>query len=461
MIPEKEFIISKESSILKTFLKTSLPAALDLAAQTITWSVEAILLGHLSAQALAGVGVALQIILLTMAILLTFVVGSSIIILRYLGKNDSFTANHVFAQALFMGFFLSLLIGIFWYFGATQIFYLIKEDSNITQQYGTLYLRSIALFSPIIITNFISIGIIRSTGDTFHTMMISVTANVINLILAPFLIYGLLFFPRMEVKGAAIAVIFSQTVAFLMTFYLLRSRKISLFLPFREFFTPRFSTFVKIIKLGIPTTIEQFVWAVGQLILSIYVAQMGVVYLALHQIFVRVQSILTMFYYGLGTGSMSMIGKFIGSFQFKKLNKTALVSSFTGLVLAGVLGLIIYVFKLPILKLFTSDSEVIRMGSNIIFILSLVQLPKAVNIIFSNNLRAAADNTWLMILALTSVILYEISLSYVLAFTLGMYLIGIWAVQGIDEFTRLLLNNFRFFKHDWEKISHHKGVELR
>jgi putative MATE family efflux protein len=387
-------------------------------------------------------------------------VGSSIIILRYLGKKDSYTANHVFAQALFMGVLLSVLVGIFWYYGGTQIFRFIHEDSDIARTNGTIYLRTIALFAPIIILNFISIGIVRSVGNTLHTMTISVIGNIVNLILAPFLIFGWWVFPRLEVQGAAYAVIVAQMVSFSLIFYFLRSKKLSLFLPFSEFFAPKLSTFIKIIKLGLPTTIEQFVWAAGQLILSIYVAKMGVIYLALHQIFVRIQSILTMFYYGLGTGSMSMIGKFIGGMQFKKLNRTAIISAASGLTLAITIGLIIYLGRMPLLRLFTSDPEVISLGYRIIFILCLVQFPKAANIVFSNNLRAAADNNWLMILAVSSVLTFEISLSYILTFSLGLYLIGIWLIQGIDEFTRLILNNIRFFRHDWEKISKQKDVML-
>lgn len=395
---------------------------------------------------------ALQIILLTLAIVLTFIVGASIIILRHLGRKDHYAANHVFAQALFTGVLISLLIGIIWYFGATQIFQAIREESYLARSYGMQYLRIIALSAPLVLINFIALGILRSVGDTLKTMLISVLGNMINLILAPLLIYGLWIFPRLEVQGAAYALIIAQVIAFLVTFSMLRKRKFILFLPFSEFFTPKLETFLRILRLGLPTTVEQFVWAVGQLVLSIYVAQMGVVYLAVHQILVRIQSILTMFYYGLGTGSMSMVGKFIGSVQFSKLNRTAIISALAGLTISIIIGLMLYALQSPVLHLFSSDSEVITMGEKIMAVFILVQFPKVLNIIFSNNLRAAADNKWLMILALISVIVFEIALSYGLAFFLGLYLTGIWLIQGIDELFRLILNNFRFFRKDWNNL---------
>ncbi|MCB0295848.1 MAG: hypothetical protein KDG51_11555, partial [Calditrichaeota bacterium] len=119
---------ASDKSQLKDVIRTSLPAVIDLSSQTVAWLIEAIFIGHLSAAALAGVGLALQIVILTFTVILTFVVGASIIINRYLGSQDSWNANHVLAQALMMGTILSVLITLSWYFGGTQIFAIIKEE---------------------------------------------------------------------------------------------------------------------------------------------------------------------------------------------------------------------------------------------------------------------------------------------------------------------------------------------
>ena len=87
-----------QSSPLKNLLKTSLPAVVDLSSQTIMWTIEAILIGRISAAAFGGVGMAIQVILVTMTVLLTFVVGASLIINRSLGASEQREANHIFAQ---------------------------------------------------------------------------------------------------------------------------------------------------------------------------------------------------------------------------------------------------------------------------------------------------------------------------------------------------------------------------
>ena len=95
--------ITSKRKTLKDILKTSLPAAVDLSSQTLTWLIEAIFIGHLSTAALAGVGMAQQVILLTFSTLITFVMGSSVIVARYLGAGDHWKANHVLGQSLIVG----------------------------------------------------------------------------------------------------------------------------------------------------------------------------------------------------------------------------------------------------------------------------------------------------------------------------------------------------------------------
>ena len=92
-----------EKSPLKTVLKTSLPAVIDLSSQTFMWTIEAIMIGKISAAAFGGVGMAVQMIIVVLTVLLTFIVGSAVIINRYLGAKDYWEANHILGQALMVG----------------------------------------------------------------------------------------------------------------------------------------------------------------------------------------------------------------------------------------------------------------------------------------------------------------------------------------------------------------------
>ncbi len=449
---------ASQSSPLKNLLKTSLPAVVDLSSQTIMWTIEAIFIGRLSAAAFGGVGMAIQVILVMVTLLLTFVVGASLIINRSLGAGDRHEAVHIFAQTVMMGFVFSLFLAVFWYFGATQIFKLIKEGgADDAERAGVVYLKTLALFAPFFVTNFIALGVVRGVGDTKHSMMINVGLNLLNLILAPIFIYGELGFPRLEVKGAALAAGVAHTCGFVATFFLLRSRKSTLWLSFHEFSRPNFATIKRLFKTGLPTTIEQLVWAFGQLVVTSYVALLGVTLLAAHQVFMRMQAILSMLYMGFGMGAMTLMGKNLGADEHKLAERTAEVSSNIMFALVMVLMLTLWVFSEFVMRVFTIDRNVIEIGKFAMIAFCVTQIPKATNYVLSGNLRGAGDLQWLMWLVVAGVLVLEIGLNSVLAFGVKWperepwwALIVIWLVQTLDEVLRMSANYWRFRGGKWK-----------
>ncbi|MDZ7342912.1 MAG: MATE family efflux transporter [candidate division KSB1 bacterium] len=439
------------SSPLKSLLRTSLPAVIDLASQTVMWTVESILIGKLSAAAFGGVGMALQVIILFMTIMLTFVVGSTLIITRYLGAGDKWNANHILSQALMLSVFMACCLAVFWYFGATNIFKLIKEGSSSEAEHaGVTYLRTIAIFAPFIITNFIAVGIIRGAGETHFSMMINLGINGLNLMLAPILIFGLFGFPRLEVRGAALAAGMCHTLGFFVTLYLLRSRKSVLFLSFRELTQPNLQTFKRLFKAGLPTTIEQLVWAFGMLVMTSYIAVLGVHLLAAHQVFMRIQAILSMLYMGFGMGAMTLMGKNLGAADRRLAQHTAETSSWvmSGCVLVIVIVLI--VFSRQVISIFTTDPEVIHIGIFVMRVFALAQIPKALDGVLMGNLRGAGDSRWLMWITIISVVFIEIGFNWLVAFVFKWSLLGLWIVHLIDETLRLAASYWRFKGGKWK-----------
>src|SRR4030042_1397664 len=77
--------------------------------------------------------------------------------------------------------------------------------------------------------------------------------------------------------------------------------------------TPKWKSFKQLFKMGLPTTVEQLVWSAGQLIVTGYVALIGITELAIHQVFLRIQGVLSMFYLGFGLAAMTHMGKNLGA----------------------------------------------------------------------------------------------------------------------------------------------------
>lgn len=430
------------------------------------FTIEAILIGQLGAAAFAGVGMANQITVVILTALITFVVGASLLVTRHLGADEERAANHILAQALILGILLSVLISLFLYYGAPNMFKLIQESdangqmvSNLSRSEaetsGVIYLKTVAIFIPLILTNFIAVGIIRGAGDTHLSMLVNVIINSFNLVLAPLLIFGLFFFPRLEVHGAALALGISHSIGFLVTLFILRTNKSVLFLSFRELTSPNFETFKRLFKLGFPTTIEQMVWATGMLVVTSFAAYAGVTVLATHQVFVRIQAILSMAYLGFGMGAMTLMGKNLGAEKHQLAEKTAATSSRVVFVFVMIVMVIMILFSQELISIFTSEKKVLEMGAICIIMFAVTQVPKAMNGVIIGNLRGCGDLKWLMWTTIGGVLLFEIGINWGFLITLksNIYILfALWAVQGADEAFRFFLNFWRFKGGKWKFI---------
>lgn len=435
---------------LKRFLKTSLPAAVDLASQTMMWTIEAIFIGRLGAAALAGHSMAIQIVVVFFAVLLTFVVGAGLIINRHLGANDSTQANHIFGQAMMMGILLAFVFSIVWHSGAIHVFKLINEGGgDSARAAGMMYLQTVALFGPLIMTNFVATGILRAVGDTQYSMAINLLVNGINVVLAPVFIFGLLGVPRLEVQGAAIAVGISHSIGFCVSFVLLRTRRTRLYLSFREVATPRWSSFKELFKMGLPTTVEQLSWALGQLVVMSYAGAFSVVVLSTHAIFMRVQNVLSMVYMGFSLAAMSAMGQNLGASKHALAERAAHTAHRAMAVFVAVVVVLMIAFSKSLVQVFTTDAETVALGQKAIYVFAVAQIPKALNNVISGNLRGIGELNWLMLTTVGFVILFEVALNYIAVFILSWGLYGIWSIQAADESIRFGMHYIRFVNGSW------------
>ncbi|MBN1350184.1 MATE family efflux transporter [candidate division KSB1 bacterium] len=429
------------------------------------WTIEAILIGQLSAAAFAGVGTANQLLVVILTVLITFIVGATLLITRMIGAGEKYQANHIFGQALMIGMMLSIVIGGVLYFGAPLFFKIIRESESsqlansmttkVAASAGITYIQTLTLFFPLIITNFIAIGIIRGAGDTHLSMLVNIIINGLNLLLAPNLIFGWLWLPRLEVQGAALAAGISHSVGFIVTLYILRSHKSVLFLSLKELTTPNFETSKRLFKMGVPTTIEQMVWASGMLFVTSYAALSGITVLATHQVFVRIQAVLSMAYLGLGMGAMTLIGKNIGAEEHRLAERMGQLSGRIAVVFALFVVAITIGFSKSLISIFTTNPEVLRLGSFAIVMFAVTQIPKAFNGVIIGNLRGAGDLKWVMWSTIVGVICFEIGLNWgvILFIKNPMYILfALWAVQGFDEAVRSGFNFFRFKGGKWKLI---------
>ena len=207
--------------------------------------------------------------------------------------------------------------------------------------------------------------------------------------------------------------------------------------------------------MGLPTTVEQLVWSAGQLVVTGYVAAIGITELAIHQIFLRIQGVLSMFYLGFGLAAMTHMGKNLGANEHIIAEHTGKITHRIVFVFVLLILFLMIIFSEPLLHLFIEKEDVViaDYGFRILFVIfAIVQVPKALNTVITGSLRGAGDIQWIMWINILAVLLFEIGINWIGAFILHLGLIGIWFVQGLDEICKSSINYFRFRGGRWKLI---------
>jgi putative MATE family efflux protein len=443
-------------------LATSIPAIIDLLCQPAVWMVDKILVGHIAGEgaiSLAAVGTSTLITLFTLTILLTTLIGTIIIILRYIGAGEHEEASYYSAQSLLASLFIGIGIGLLWYLGAGRIFQLLQAPNDV-KRLGVRYLQILSLFCPIIVTNFVATGLLRFSGDTLKSMCVNVTVVILNLFGDIILIFGLWGFPRMGVAGAALAAGIGNTVGFIMSVSFLFSGRATIKLSRRHFRDFRLSNFRRIIGKGIPVTTEQLIGTGAYLVVVRYSMRLGAVTAAAHQAIINFSWISTMFYLGVGTAVTALTGKSLGAKEEDVAERTGRVAWRVSICFGIVFGGVLFFLSRSIMRIFLPESaqniQAIIIGARCLKIVAAVQIPKAINTVLSASLRAAGDVRWLVFVNIVGAGTGEVFLARTLGLGTmnmpGLGLPGIWLGIGIGEAIRSSMNYLRYRQGRWKKI---------
>jgi putative MATE family efflux protein len=448
-------------------LRQSIPVILDLGSQIAFWTLEIMLVGRLGGlpglspleratdlgtQAIVAVGTVQLVLLVTITILLTFVGGAVVAINRHLGAGKQDTANHFFGQSVLWALLASIPIALVWSFGAPLLSrLLIGSGSDVARQMLVEYLRTMALFSPLLVVNFVVLGIFRGIGDSRLSMGVSLIVNSLHLLGAFLLVFGFAGLPALGVRGSALAGGIAHSVGALITAGLVFTGRSRLRLRRRDLRRMVTRTTRRLLRKGLPMTLEQLSWGLGMLALVAVATRLGTHSGAAHIALLSLLRISALIFTGLGIATMTVVGQQVGAGREDLARKATSRLMRLGLGAAAVLGLLVLIIPEPMIRLFSPDPEVVQLGGSVLVILAILQFPKAVTYISSYGLRGRGDTKFPMAVIIGGVIIFELGLGWTLAFPVGLGLGGIWIASLVDELLRAFLVTRRFYGRSWGK----------
>lgn len=433
------------------------PSLLELVLTQLTSVADQIMVGRIPGEmgvvALAAVGLSYQPKFLLMTAIQALNVGATAVIARCRGRQDREKANLVFRHAMLINICLSVIVMIAGLFGADwMVRFMGTNISEETIRLGTQYLM-IQFYGiiPLCLT-FTITAALRGTGDSRTPMIYNTVANAVNLVLNYILIYGKLGAPAMGVAGASLATIIGQAVAFLIALWVVAGKRSYVYVSVKEKFTFDTAIISNMIRVGVPAMVEQLLMRAGIIIYSRTVAGLGDLKFATHQILMSIQSFSFMLGQAFSGSATTLVGQSLGKRRYDMAVIYLKHTKRLGRIAALVLMVLIVVLRRALMGLFTTDAQVIAIGSEIMFLIALSQPVQADQFIISGGLRGAGDTKTTAVITLVTVLGFRSLIAILLINVLDLGLWGAWIALVVDQVIRTVLVALRFRSGAWKRI---------
>ncbi|MEF3245645.1 MAG: MATE family efflux transporter [Caldisericaceae bacterium] len=340
--------------------------------------VDTFFLGHLgkelSGNAVAGLQISFPIIWFLISFVIGFGFAGIALVAQFTGANDKKNANYAAAQMISFSIVAGVITLIIGFFFMPQIARLITNVADVSIV-AINYMKVYFLGVPFLFISAIFQNILAAKGDNVTPFKITLIANLINVVLDPFLIFGWWIFPRLTIVGAALATVIAEFIgAAISLFYLFNGTKgIKLTLTDLRI---DLSWYKRIFKIGLPAAVGNSGTSLGFLFLTgligrlpnaeVALAAYGIGDRAIHIIFVVVE--------GIGAAIVTLIGQNIGAGLIDRAELIARLGIKIEFVITLIESASIFLVRNAIFKIFIpGNTLVIQEGSKFltIFILGL------------------------------------------------------------------------------------------
>lgn len=440
-------------SIVKEAIKMAWPAVCESFFVALAGMVDSLMVSSMGASAVAAVGLTTQPKFMGLALFFAVNVSVSALVARRRGEQRKDAANQLLLAVFVFITLATIVVSAICVGFANQIISFCGSSAD-THEPAVLYYR---IIMGGMIFNVFSMAINaaqRGSGNTMIAMRTNVTSNVVNMIFNYLLIQGHFGFPALGMMGAALATVLGTVVACVMSFLSLFRRDNFVSIPYMLEKKIKFSMrpIVSMVKLGFSVFIEQILMRIGFMSTAMMAAGMGTAAMAAHQVGMNIMSLTFSFGDGMQVAAVALIGRSLGEGKPDKARVYGKTCQLIGLCISLCIAVVYFFGGEALYRLFFEEEEIIAYGIQIIRVIMVIVLFQVSQVIYMGCLRGAGDTTYTAMASTISVTFIRTAASYLLGFTLGLGMVGIWLGVLADQLSRFLFASIRFIQGKWTKI---------
>jgi len=437
--------ISSTNVNVKKIFSIALPLIFQQLFMQMQIYVDRAMLGHVNSEYFAAIGNVLVPFNVLVSIIGGICTGTTIMIAQSIGAKDearcksyaecSFIGNSIFPFITFLVFF----------FGSGYIFKLMGVQSPVLESSAS-YLRIMSFIFLHMGFTSTAICIMQGIGITKIIMFAGILNNLFNLVLDWVLIFGKFGFPKMDINGAALALVISDFLSYpILVGYVFLSKNITFKLSVKNVFHFSRKIYNKIFKVGFPSGIEFLLWNIGNMVIVSFLNRLDTMSVGVYTLVFSLSVLPLLLYMGFANAALTLVGQKTGENDHKQAVNAGLMCLGFSFIFCIVFAAIFIIFPKKILGLFTNDISYINYAASFFFIVSVTMFPKAINNVIGLGIRGMGDTKWMLYGQIFGTI-FAITLSYIFIFVLDLGLFGVFTVFLIDETLRGVVNILRFLR---------------
>ena len=436
--------------VKRLIISMSLPMMVSMLVQALYNVVDSIFVARLSEQALTAVTLAFPLQNLMIAVSSGTGVGVNAILSKSLGEKRFDRSDKAANSAVLLAFCNFVLFFVIGFFFAGS-FIRTQTDNVEIAEMATTYLRIVTCVSAGIMYQMMFERLLQSTGKTVYSMISQMTGAIINIILDPIMIFGLLGMPAMGVAGAAIATCIGQTVAALIGFYLNIRKNTELHYSLKSVLHPSGEIIRRIYAVGIPSILMISIGSLMTYLMNLILIAFSTTATAVFGVYFKLQSFVFMPVFGLNNGLIPVLAYNYGARKKSRIDE-ALRFSLTLAFVIMILGTVLFnTIPETLLGFFNASPEMESIGIPALRIISFHFPLAAVGIVLGSIYQAFSKSIYSLILSLCRQLVVLIPSAWLLARTGTVT--NVWFSFLIAEVVSLVLSLIFFRKIYREVVS--------
>lgn len=438
----------RKRSLRKEIVRLALPIALQQFMTALVGACDAIMLGKLSQDAMSAVSLATQVTFVFNLFMFAFMAGENMFVAQYYGKGDYTGISQVFSLVTKICGCIAVVFLAGTLFFPEQLMRILTNEETLIVL-GSEYLSVIGISYVFSGIAQIFLAIMKNCGAVNMSTLINGVMVILNIALNAVFIFGLSGFPKMGIKGAALATVLATVVQFLWSvgYVLCRIRAVKFSLRSCEK-----KLFGRFWQKTVPLLINNLAWGIGFSMYSVIMGHLGTDAVAANGIANISKNLVVCFCLGLGNAGSIIVGNRLGADRLQEAKEVGETLTKTAIIAGIVSGLVLIALSPFITKMV--DLTPIARGylQKMLLISSYYIAGKSVNCMTIGGIFAAGgDSKFGMLCDSVTLWCIIVPLGCICAFILKLPVMVVYFVLNLDEIIKLPVVYKHYKKYKWIK----------